>query len=245
MFNLALEIAKMVTSDEPDKAVLACLDNSDWSIDPLPYNPENLQLQRSVTWAPGNEALVPWGSLSYTKGGPDSLSFSLLFDESELLPKSTLLRTALSYLPIVAMATATAVAEIPGMSSLLEQSVLPHVVALYRLTIPLETHTGNAGGLMRPPVVALLWGPFQFCGVIESVSFDIKPFDREGFPRRATAQVTMKGRAFQKLASVDALFDPTFTPSAASDNIEALDVGFFDDPRMDLLEEMDTGVDDF
>lgn len=245
MFNLALEIAKILTPDDPAKASLVCLDNADWSIDPLPYNPEGLQLRRSVNWAAGNEALAPWGSVSYTRGSQDELSFTLLFDESELrFDTSTftgsLLNAAVQALPLAVMSATTAIAEIPGMSSLLEQNALFGVAALYRLTMPVATHTGNAAALMRPPVVGFCWGPLQFVGVIENLSFDIKPWDRDGFPRRAEAQVTMKGRAMQELATVDKFFDPSFEATVtASDNMSGMS-----DERMELVLDDEDAVEE-
>ncbi len=232
MFNLALEIAKMLSPDAPKKASMICMDFKDWSLAPLQYNPENLQLDRSVTWASGGESLAPYGSLSYTKGDADTLTFTLMFDQSELRPTNAVMRQALSYLPLAAASASAALSLIPGVNDLLKMNVLPDVLKLYRLTLPVETVTGNAGGLMRPPVVAFVWGPFQFTGVVASLSFNLNLFDTDGLPRRATAQVTMKGRAMQEVKEVDTLFDPSYDAEVK---------GKFDasavkkDKRLDLL----------
>lgn len=236
MFNLALELAKMVAPDAPKKASLVCMDFKDWSIDPLQYNPENLKLDRSVTWSSGRESLAPYGSLSYTRGDQDTLSFTLMFDRSEIRGTNALQRQALSAIPLaVAAASAAALMLIPGMGAALKMNVLPEVLKLYRLTLPLETVTGNAGGLMRPPVVAFVWGPFQFTGVIESLNFDLNLFDKDGLPRRAKADVKMTGRAMQKVDKVDTLFDPSYE-SKVKGKFDAERVN--KDKRLDLLTNM-------
>ena len=126
---------------------------------------------------------------------------------------------------------------IPGVSTLLKQNVLTDVHQLYRLTLPIDTVTGNAGGIMRPPIVLFAWGPFQFTGVITDLSFDIKLFDGEGLPRRATANVTIKGRALQSIKKVDDLFDPTFNPEVES-QFSPEKKPLFGDKRIDLLSTM-------
>ncbi len=237
-FDLATELSQLINEPEPKKAALHCLDRPHWGIPEVQFNPQSLSLSRQAGWATGNEALAPWSSLSYTRGQPDSLSFTLLLDQTHYEPESTAGVVGLALLPTTGGLIEEMIADSEGFSN--DQSVTAALSRLYRLTLPVETPTGNAGGRMRPPVVIFEWGDLQFTGVLESVGFELTLFDLEGRPRRATAACSMKGRALQRSASPDAFFGVEYDAPPGNllwvDPSPALDPT--DDSRLDILSKL-------
>lgn len=227
-FDLAARLSQIVDEPEPRKASIYCLDRTAWSIPEVQFNPSSLTLVREVGWAVGSEALAPWSSVSYTRGQPDALSFTLLFDQTHYEPDSV----ADAVIDALPDSGVRALDDLTGVN---ESSVTRQVAELYRLTLPVESRTGNAGGRMRPPVVYFVWGDLQFTGVLESVNVEFTLFDVEGRPRRATAACAMRGRAMQLSGSPSAFFGVEYgaPPGAAVWTDPAANP--LDDPRVNLL----------
>ena len=70
------------TSDGLVKAELSCLDDGSQSIT-MQFNPTSFKLGRSVKWSDQSVALQPWGTLQFSTGDSDTMSLSLVLDESE------------------------------------------------------------------------------------------------------------------------------------------------------------------
>jgi hypothetical protein len=214
---------------EPQKAKLYCGELADWDFE-VQFNPSKFDLTRSVNWSESSEALSPWSTLVYAKGSPDQLSFELMFDQSvyrstSLLSSMAGLLVSLNPLEIINSA----------LLSDNDETVLKDIVGLYKLTMPIEVKTGNSGGYMRPPLVTFIWEQFQFVGVMENIQFAVTLFDDDGRPRRATANVTMKGRAMFPSTDPEDFFSPAYEPPAASSTTGDLSLGLFADPRLDIL----------
>lgn len=76
---------------------------------------------------------------------------------------------------------------------------------LYDLTTPTVKVSGNATE-KRPPLVIFEWGDFRFAGVMEKLDAKLLLFDEQGQPKRATANITLKGRAFSQAVTADEFF---------------------------------------
>lgn len=228
-FDLAAQLSQLLDEPEPQKAAIHCLDRAAWSIPEVQFNPSTLALARQAGWAVGNEALAPWSSLSYTRGQPDTLSFTLLFDQTHYEPEGAAATIAQS------IGGATGAAASLDAAGSNDASVTDQVAALYRLTLPIQAKTGNAGGRMRPPVVYFLWGDLQFTGVLESVNVEFLLFGVDGRPRRATAQCAMRGRALQLSASPAAFFGVEYAPPTGAAVWKDPVTNPLDDPRVHLL----------
>jgi len=217
--------------DDPTKAQLLCGEMDAWNME-VQFNPTKFDITRAVSWSEAGEALSPWGTLIYSKGSPDQLSFELLFDQS-------VYRTEGAGFLAEALASLNPVGAINGLlMSDNDESVLDQIAELYRLTMPIKVKTGNAGGFMRPPLVTFLWEKFQFVGIIENVQFSVVLFDDKGKPKRATANVTMKGRAMYPETDPEKFFSPLFVPEAASDETGALDLDPLADARLSILDQL-------
>lgn len=69
-------------SESLTHAEISCLDDGSMSIS-VQFNPTSFKLGRRVTWAEQTAALQPWSTLQYGSGAADTLSVTLLLDESE------------------------------------------------------------------------------------------------------------------------------------------------------------------
>ena len=76
---------------------------------------------------------------------------------------------------------------------------------LYDLSTPTVKVGGNATE-KRPPLVIFEWGDFRFAGVLEKVDAKLLFFDDQGQPKRATASLTLKGRAFSQAVTAAEFF---------------------------------------
>ncbi|MFH1466864.1 MAG: hypothetical protein ABIO70_20945 [Pseudomonadota bacterium] len=177
-----LDTPSPIQNEEPTKAQLFCLDDGGQSIT-FQFNPTTFKFTRKVNWTEGKNAAMPWPSLSFSYGATDSLSVSLLLDESE---------------------------GVGGKDN--TKSVLDGILAYYKLTMPLEI-SGSEGKAIRPPVVAFLWERFQFQGVVEDLDVEVQLFDASGRPRRATLNLTIKGKAMSGAASSDDFFSVVYKPA--------------------------------
>ena len=71
------------------------------------------------------------------------------------------------------------------------------LLKLYQLTMPLQP---KPPGQARHPVVAFQWGSgFTFQGVVTKVTIAVKMFSSAGQFKRATVNMDIQGRAFQKI----------------------------------------------
>lgn len=216
-------------------AHLWCLDKDAWSFD-LQFNPEkgSMELRRSVDWGPagGGSGFDPWGGpLEYAKGGPDELSFDILFDETMERPDlsdaganlATKLKAQLVSIAREAKGFATNMKNdllaIAGMADESEDSVLPWVQKLYRLTYPVHPadHDAATNYQLRPPIVAFVWEEFEFMGAVTSVDVEFLVFNHNGMPKRAKCRVQMRGRAFTGSVGLTDFLDATYTPPTVSD----------------------------
>lgn len=231
--SLVSGLAAKLLEGGPEPASLTCKECTDLSFGSLPINPGSLELQRSVTWSPGGEALAPYGSLSYAKGNPDSLSVQVLLDESEYQPEGLLMQTLLKNRALPGSALSKALDRILGIYN--SSSVTFDMARLYALTMPIKATDGNAGGTMRPPVVLFHYGDFTFHGVVTSYSANMTLFGKDGSPRRAEVGLSLQGRSFQPGAweeMFDAAFSPTQEAEAPGLFAMALDLA---EPRTDYL----------
>jgi hypothetical protein len=194
------------------KAKLRCLDNESWSFE-FPFNPEagSMKLSRGVSWSADGNGYDPWGGpLDYEHGEPDSLSFTILLDESS--PAE----------PDLADATAFEAALLSAISSLLppdenSDSVLPRIEKLWRLTVPVKpSGHGTDSFDVRPPVVAFVWDAFVFVGAIVDLDAEFLLMDHSGKARRAQVDVALKGRAFAASTSLAQFLDAAYEPPTAS-----------------------------
>lgn len=71
-----------MSADTVTHAEITCLDDSSLSVT-VQFNPTSFKLGRRVTWAEQAAALQPWSTLQYGSGASDTLSVTLLLDESE------------------------------------------------------------------------------------------------------------------------------------------------------------------
>ena len=140
----------------------------------LQYNPEKLQLDRSVQWkeakATGNKS-----SLEYTKTAPATLSMELIFDTSingENVKKE--------FVDIFSNAT------------------LPNV----KPTVKSEEGRGKESEKQRPQKIEFNWPPeFQFIGFLKSVKTSYIMFSDVGVPIRA--KVSLVIQEFESKEKID------------------------------------------
>lgn len=231
--SLVSGLASQLVSGSPAKASLTCKECTDLSFGDLPLNPSSLELQRAVTWSQGGEALAPYGSLSYAKGNPDTLSLQVILDESEYVPSSFLERTLLANRALPGSAMSKALDRILGIYN--DSSVTFDMARLYALTMPIRALDGNAGGTMRPPVVLFHYGDFSFHGVVSSFSANMTLFGQDGSPRRAEVSLSLQGRSFQP-GAWEEMFDAAFTPTqeAEAPGLFAMALDLLE-PRVDHL----------
>ncbi len=170
---------------EVTKAQLYCVDKG--SSITFQFNPTTFRFTRKVDWAQGQTSTGPWTPLSFSHGSSDTLSVSLLLDETE-----------------------AADADSENTSS-----VLDHIIEFYKLTMPVKITEGSEE-IVRPPVVAFLWERFQFQGVIASLDVDLLLFDETGRAKRATVNLELLGRALSGASSAAQFFDPDYTPPSVS-----------------------------
>lgn len=163
-------------NSEPTKAQLFCLDQGDDSIT-FQFNPTSFQFSRKVTWAEGKNAGQPWTNLSFSFGGNDTLTVSLLVDANE--------------------------PDTPDSTN--DASVLEDVIKYYKLTMPLKIMDGE-DEIVRPPVVAFLWEQFQFQGVVTSMDVELLLFDENGRATRATVDLSLMGKALSGASSAQEFF---------------------------------------
>jgi hypothetical protein len=166
-------------NDEPTKAQLYCLDQSE-SIT-FQFNPTSFKFTRKVTWAEGKNAGQPWTNISFSFGGNDSLSVSLLLDETESADDE------------------------PN-----DATVLEGIIDFYKLTMPLRITDGD-DEVIRPPVVAFLWEQFQFQGVVQNMDVELLMFDETGRAKRATVALTLLGKAMSGASSAQEFFALDYT----------------------------------
>ncbi len=214
-------------AQELTRAKLWCLDKDAWSIEFM-FNPEfgSMSLSREVNWSPAGNGYDPWKSpLEYDDGAPDSLSFTMLLDQTTLGE------------PDPADALAFQANFLSALASFLDdetndESVLPEIAALWRLTVPIhpDGHSDDDYQL-RPPIVAFVWDDFEFLGAVTSLSVDMLLFTAEGVPKRAKVEVRMTGKAFSGQTTLADFIAGTYTPPTG----EA--AGSRDASRLDLLKE--------
>ncbi len=182
----------MRQKDDIAKAELICLDVKGWKFE-FPFNPEasSFSLSRSVSWNPGGASADGWGGpLEYDDGSPDELSFAILLDQSvlgEIDPADVL---------GMEKALLSALASFFGPSKN-EDSVLPAIQELYRLTLPIQPAEATDDPLdVRPPICAFVWKDFEFMGAVTSMDVEFLLVDSDGTPKRAKVTMKMSGRAF-------------------------------------------------
>lgn len=200
---------------DPPKAQILCLEASGMDVE-AQFNPTDLEYTRSNQWGGGKKDegggcspgvwASPWGSMQFTGGSADTMTVTLLFDESEKRDEGVM-----TFVPQFGMPSALAGKLPPGLKAALlnETSVLKRdkgdVAKLHALTLPLSgLKDENGDEVMRPPICAFIWGDYQFQGVVENLKVSFKLFDANGVPRRAECTVTMKGRALSQADSSDA-----------------------------------------
>jgi len=230
-FSLGSELSKMISSGEPAKASITCEEVSALSLGEVAFNPDTLTITRIVTWETSGYSGSPWGALSYSSGSADTLTFTLLLDQTEYRPTSLLGRAALAVAPIGGDAASNALAKLLGWVN--TDSVTDEMKALYALTLPVTAEDGSDMG-MRPPVVLFQWGDFSFRGVVTSLTLTPLLFDESGNPRRATAVVVLTGRTtFDNPVTdlFDADYAPAYTATAGRDRGSAT----FGDARLSAL----------
>ena len=201
----------MKAAESRAMARLWCLDNDDWSIE-FQHNPEwdSMNLTRSVTWQPLPDAggFDPWGGpLEYEQGGADTLTFTVMFDQSAIAPPDLADAEAFQ---------AALLAAVNGQFGLdpNEESVLPDLQKLYRLTAPIEPANFSTTLQVRPPVVAFVWEAFEFMGAITNLEVSFKLMDATGKPKRATVAITIQGRAFSGGVTLEDFEGAEYDPPA-------------------------------
>lgn len=194
------------------KASLWCVEHDDWSFE-FPFNPEgdSLRLDRTVNWEPDATDGAWGGAMVYGQGNPDRLQFTILLDETQAVPPEE--ADAESWEGhLLSIATA-----LFSSSETNEYSVLDHVKAIYRLSLPVLPSGFTDAYAARPPLVAFVWGDFEFMGMITSVGVQFLLFTPEGVPKRAKIDIEMSGRALSAdITSVDAFFEDTYSPKSVS-----------------------------
>ncbi len=207
-FNLAAEMSKLVNAAEPARASITCEEVSALSIGDVAFNPDSFTLTRNIPWDTTGWDGAPWGAMHYTGGSADTLSVTLLLDQSEYRPTTLMQRTALSLAPVAGDAASRKLAQRVGWYN--ADSVTYEMRQLYELTLPVKA-TNGSNSAMRPPSVLFSWGDFSFRGVLSNVIFTATLFDLDGNPRRATATLTFTGRAGFETTYTD-VFDPSYEP---------------------------------
>jgi len=162
-------------NSEPTKAQIYCLDRSESIV--FQFNPTSFKFSRKVTWAEGKNAGQPWTNISFSFGGNDTMTVSLLLDETE--------------------------ADAEGETN--EETVLTNVIEYYKLTMPMKI-TDGSDEVIRPPVVAFLWEQFQFQGVVQNMDVELLMFDDTGRAKRATVELTLMGKAMSGASSAQEFF---------------------------------------
>jgi len=174
-----------MSDSEVTKAQLYCVDKG--SSITFRFNPTSFSFVRKVDWSEGQTASGPWTPLSFSHGSSDTLSVSLLLDETE---------------PAEGESENT-------------NSTLDDVIEFYKLTMPVKISSGG-NDIVRPPVVAFLWERFQFQGVIRSLDVELLLFDEAGRAKRATVKLDLLGRALAGASSAKEFFDPDYSPPTVS-----------------------------
>ena len=189
-----------VTFDEVPKAVtkmtITDMDssNSVGSIT-VQYNPQTLSLSRSVDYNPKVGKQRNWGTLEWTKGKSDTLSFQLLFDESE--ERGTDDETAAGNLNPFTGGISLSFLNIgggaDGVSSFdNSKTITSKLEAIYALTLG-YSRDDSKQDQVYPAFCKFEWGELIFVGSISSMKADILLFDPQGNPRRATVDIEVMG----------------------------------------------------
>lgn len=236
---------------EITKARLWCLDKDAWSVD-FQFNPErgSMELRRGVNWgaAGGGTGYDPWGGpLEYAQGQPDDLSFDVLFDETMILPdlgesNASLASKLTREVTNIGTQLASAGKKIKddflsifGMADESEDSILPYIQDLYRLTVPIhpKDHDATTNYQLRPPICAFVWEEFEFMGAVTAVDTEFLVFNHNGMPKRAKCRISMQGRAFTGNVSLTQFLEADYTPPNATDA-----GGSRDTTRADILKAL-------
>ena len=167
----------------------------------LQFNPETLSLARSTDWGGGStddqkkkesptnidqQSVYP--PLVFGGSGPETLSFTALFDTTMRAYPSVILEAAAQLAsPITSLALSL------NDSWRYKESVMDPIEALYFMTYPMVETDGTEAQKARPPMVEFQWADFSFFGVIESINTTILLADYDGRPVRATCAIQMKG----------------------------------------------------
>lgn len=192
-------LAAVLDPPTPEKAYLVAETNFKEKLE-LQFNPETLQISRSVNWSSATVASNrAYKALSYGGSGYDTMSVRIIIDTS--MPKDPF--------GLKAAATQAALA-VPGVSpnSLMDllmktdpDSVLDTIDKLVEWTypsvegLPSTVSEGVAGTLSRPPAIAFMWGSeIKFFGAIQKLDFKLTLFDSDGTPVRAEGNITLVGR---------------------------------------------------
>lgn len=160
----------------------------------FPFNPQKLTLTRNPDWTDETPTSLGPRRMKYGGEPMDTLNFELLLDETEL--KGTTKSIISALLPF------NGVSDLLGFALKNSSSVRAHAELLYGYTLPrIGTYPD-----MRPPVLTFTWGQlsgstlfgkgFGFRGIIDDLSIEFLVFDADGNPRRATAELKMRGQAF-------------------------------------------------
>ena len=151
------------------------------------FNPESLSIDRRASWHEDERSgnpVMPYG-LEYQGTRRDTLSFDLIFDESE-------------YRAGLLGSTLTALLPMGGLGSLAgflinnSADVIAVTQGINQLLLPIATSKGNR----RPPFVTFAWGSFSFTGVVADIDTEYTLFDTSGNPRRAKLDIKMLGAAW-------------------------------------------------
>lgn len=201
------------TAEPEERATLKALDTN--TTLHFRFNPSTLSLDRKISWNEIKAQDSPRPGLRYAGGITDEMKVSILFDESEKRYetgdekkgyKVSLLdgvkQQAHLLVPIVGL-------DFIGAS---KKSVADALKLLYAMTRPAERSVGKGKDAVKdvmPPVLLFEWGDFSFVGVTSDLDIKITLFDIKGRPRRATADLKLRGHN-QGLDPVSDLksFDP-------------------------------------
>lgn len=163
------------------------------------FNPSTLKLNREPDWDDGEKLSAgAYRAVKFGGNRADRLNFTILLDESEYRGKLTAL---------------TALMPMSGLGNLLgflfqnKSNTLSTMQQLYALTFPYVkmAKTTTEAATWRPPLVVFKWGDFSFSGVVDSLEYEMLLFDMDGNPRRATVDISLKGRAFCNMSKAGEL----------------------------------------
>jgi hypothetical protein len=193
------------------KARIWCLDKDAWSVD-LQFNPSDLDLSRSISMGKDEGFFGPYGGKpEFENGTPDELAFTILVDTSvggeiDLADAGNFETAMLS-----------ALNSLLGSANTNDDSILPQIQDLYRLTLPIKPAGATEDfGDNRPPVCAFVWEQFEFMGFVVSLDVDFLVFDASGRPKRAEVKVKMEGRAFSGALDLKGFLEASYTTPSAS-----------------------------